>query len=303
LPADRVKAYFVGVSGGDMRAIAIQCAPCADKAANIATLDRLIPTCLDADRPALVSLPEMWSCLGADRATKLAQGESLPPPGGGEAAGPAYRFLRDTARRLRITLHGGSIGELVGDTLFNTTLVFDPEGREIGRYRKIHLFDVTTPNGQGYRESSLFGAGSEIVTCRMPATTGSHAAGITLGLTICYDLRFAELFLALRRAGADIILVPAAFTAETGRDHWEVLLRARAIETQCWIVAAATTGTHFDAAGRPRETFGHSMICDPWGRVQACAQEGEFHAAATIDMAELARVRAGMPVLEHRRLA
>jgi nitrilase len=140
----------------------------------------------------------------------------------------------------------------------------------------------------------MFGAGDRVVTCR--------AGDLTLGLTICYDLRFPELFLALRREAADVIFVPSAFTVETGRDHWEVLLRARAIETQCYVIAAATCGIHADAAGKPRETYGHSLICDPWGRVLASVAEGEGHAAAEIDMGSLAKVRAAMPVLDHRRL-
>lgn len=282
-----------------MRAIVIQCAPGANKADNIASLSAQIEAAVTGARPALVSLPEMWSCLGAGRAEKLAQSEALPPPGLTTGAGPAFRFLSDTARQLGITLHGGSIGERDGDTLFNTTLVFGPDGQETGRYRKIHLFDVTTPSGLGYRESSLFGAGTSVTTCE----TGAPDAALTLGLSICYDLRFPELYIALRRAGADVILVPSAFTVETGRDHWEILLRARAIETQCWVVAAATTGTHHDGAGRPRDTYGHSLIIDPWGTVHADAGPGVGCAEASIDAASLTRIRTAMPLLAHRRLA
>jgi nitrilase len=141
-----------------MQAIVIQSESGARKSDNIAQIGALIEAAIGSTRPALVSLPEMWSCLGADRATKLAESEHLPEPGDSQPAGPAYTFLRDTALRHGIILHGGSIGERVGDTLYNTTLVFDAEGRECARYRKIHLFDVTTPSGQGYRESSLFGA-------------------------------------------------------------------------------------------------------------------------------------------------
>ncbi len=284
-----------------MLAIAVQCQAGSVKADNIAMMDRLIGQC-GARRPGIVSLPEMWTCLGADRATKLAESEVLPParrPCGTGDCGPAYRFLSDMARRLGVTLHGGSIGERDGETLFNTTLVFGPDGEELARYRKIHLFDVVTPTGQGYRESSLFGAGDTVVTCPALAAEGD----LTLGLSVCYDLRFGELFLALRKAGADVILVPSAFTMETGRDHWEVLLRARAIETQCWIIAAATVGTHRDNAGRPRETYGHSLICDPWGVVRACLPEGEGSVAVELDRAIIDRVREAMPVLAHRRLA
>jgi nitrilase len=274
-----------------MRVSVIQIEAGADKAANIAAARALIEAAVAADRPALVSLPEMWSCLGGDRATKLAAGELLTSDA---APRSAYDFLRDTAIRHGIIVHGGSIGERDGDHLFNTTLVFGPDGRELARYRKIHLFDVTTPNGQGYRESAMFGAGDSVVTC--------EAAGMTLGLAICYDIRFPELFLALRRAGSDVIFLPAAFTAETGRDHWEVLLRARAIETQCWVVAAATTGWHRDARAQPRETFGRSMIVSPWGKVEIMLDTAPGFATADIDPAVTARVRAAMPVLEHRRL-
>ena len=275
-----------------MRAIAIQCAPGGDKQANIGELERLIEAAAGDQRPALVSLPEMWSCLGASRDHKLAQSETLPPG----TPGPAYAFLQQTARRLGITLHGGSIGERDGDTLYNTTLVFGPDGAELARYRKIHLFDATTPSGQGYRESSLFGAGSALATCRI----GPPGAELTLGLSICYDLRFPELYTGLRAAGADVIVVPSAFTVETGQAHWEILLRARAIETQCWVIAAATTGTHHDGAGRPRATYGHSLICDPWGRVAAAAGEGVGAIEAVIDPARIAAVRAAMNVEKSR---
>jgi nitrilase len=194
-----------------------------------------------------------------------------------------------------VAIHGGSIGELDGGKLYNTTVVFGPDGAELARYRKIHLFDITTPDGTGYRESATYGSGTDIVTC--------DVAGFKIGLAICYDLRFPELFLALRRAGAELIMLPAAFTVPTGRDHWEPLLRARAIETQCWLAAAATCGTHADAKGERRETYGHSLVCDPWGLVVARASDGPGWATARLDPALTARVRRDMPVLDHRRLA
>jgi nitrilase len=278
-----------------MRPAIIQFEPGADRARNIGVAADLIAQAVMAHGASLVSLPEMWSCLGGDRATKLAQAEVLPD-GDSPAPGSAYAFLQDCARRHGIIVHGGSIGERSGDTLFNTSLVFGPDGAELGRYRKIHLFDVTTPAGLGYRESALFGAGDRVVVT-------PPAGGLRLGLSICYDLRFPELYLALRQAGAEIIFVPSAFTTETGRDHWDILLRARAIETQCWIIAAATTGVHHDASGRPRTTWGHSMIIDPWGGVLASLETETGVAHATIDAAQLGRVRDAMPVLQHRRLA
>jgi nitrilase len=274
-----------------MRASVIQFEAGTDKAANIERAASLIDAAMAADHPDLISLPEMWTCLGGDRAAKHGAGETLADGAGGAA----YMFLRETARRYGLVVHGGSIGELDNGTLYNTSLLFGPDGTELARYRKIHLFDITTPSGEGYRESRLFGAGSDVVV----AETG----GIRLGPSICYDLRFPELYLALRRLGADIMFVPSAFTAETGRDHWDVLLRARAIETQSWIIAAATTGRHADAQGRPRETWGHSMIIDPWGAPRATLGAAPGFATADIDTSHVGRVREAMPVLQHRRLA
>lgn len=276
-----------------MRVTVIQMSPISDKAANIAQAQSLIGGALSAQHADLVALPEIWSCLGGDRATKFASAEILPTPG--QTGGEAYEFLRKIAVANNVHVHGGSIGELSGDRLFNTTLVFAPDGSEIARYRKIHLFDITTPDGQGYQESATYGAGSDLVTCTV--------AGIRLGLAICYDLRFSELFLALRRANVDLIMLPAAFTLSTGKDHWEVLLRARAIETQTWIAAPACTGMHREASGDARYTYGHSMIIDPWGHVVARASDGLGWASAFIDQTYMAKVRANMPVLKHRRLA
>lgn len=265
-----------------------------EKAQNVAQASRLLAAAVEADRPSIVALPEMWTCLGGDQAAKLREAEELPPPGGNASGGPAYEFLRGVARSQRIHVHGGSMAERAGERLFNTTVVFDPEGREIARYRKIHLFDIVAPDGTGYRESASFGSGAEIVTC--------EADGVRVGLAICYDVRFPELFLALRRAGADLIFLPAAFTLQTGKDHWEVLLRARAIETQCWLAAPATCGRHTDSDGGARYTYGHSLVCDPWGMVVARASDGIGWATARIDTELTARVRRNMPVLDHRKL-
>jgi predicted amidohydrolase len=278
-----------------MRISVIQMSPGADKGENIAQARRLIEAAVAADRPNLVALPEIWTCLGGDRATKFGQAEPLPEKGTNSGGGPAYEFLRGMARTHKITVHGGSIGELAGDKLFNTTVVFDQDGTEIARYRKIHLFDIVTPEGQGYRESAIYGAGADLVTTRVGETR--------MGLAICYDIRFPELFLALRRAGAELIMLPAAFTMQTGKDHWEVLIRARAIESQCYIAAPACTGKHSDGSGEARFTYGHSLICDPWGHVTARASDGTGFASARIDPALIAKIRRDMPVLEHRRLA
>ncbi len=278
-----------------MRLSVVQMNPGADKWANIDQARRLIDQTTESDHPDLISLPEMWTCLGGTRDGKFEQAEELPPPGSNQSGGPAYEFLRQTARAQRIHVHGGSMAEKAGDKLFNTTVVFSPDGIEMARYRKIHLFDIVTPDGTGYRESSTYGSGDEVVTC--------EADGVRLGLAICYDVRFPELFLALRRAGAEVVFLPSAFTLQTGKDHWETLIRARAIETQCWMAAAATWGKHLDGArNEPRFTYGHSLICDPWGHVVAKVSDGTGWATARIDVAVTERVRRDMPVLDHRKL-
>ncbi len=278
-----------------MRVSVIQMCPGHDKAANIAQAEHLIGLAA-AKQPDIVSLPEMWSCLGGGRAVKFEEAEALPPIGSGTSGGAAYEFLRSVARRHGIAVHGGSIGErgqgADAGRLFNTTVAFDCNGVETARYRKIHLFDITTPDGTGYRESATYGAGQEIVTY----VTGD----LHIGCAICYDLRFAELFLELRKAGAELIFLPSAFTVPTGRAHWEVLIRARAIENQCWIAAPATWGEHLDAKGDARATYGHSLICDPWGRVVAEVPDGMGWASAVIDSTATAKIRRDMPVLEHR---
>lgn len=280
-----------------MRVSVVQMNPGADKAANIAQASRLIDRAIEADRPDLVALPEMWTCLGGDRAAKQMEAEPLPQRNSNLPGGPAYEFLRQTARQRQIYVHGGSLGEKGaedgGTRLFNTTVVFDPQGSEVARYRKIHLFDITTPDGQGYRESASYGSGDQVVTF--------DAGDIRVGCAICYDLRFPELFLALRRAGAELIFLPSAFTVPTGRDHWDVLIRARAIENQCWIAAPATWGQHRDGAGQVRLTYGRSLVCDPWGQVVATVSDRVGWTTARIDPALAARVRRDMPVLEHRR--
>jgi predicted amidohydrolase len=278
-----------------MRVSVVQMNPGHDKAENIAQASRLIGAAVAADRPDIVSLPEVWTCLGGSRAGKFEQAEVLPPPGSNEPGGPAYEFLRGVARSQRIHVHGGSMAETDGgERLFNTTVAFGPDGQELARYRKIHLFDIVTPDGTGFRESATYGAGDAIVTYQ--------AGGVKIGCAICYDIRFPEMFLELRRAGAELIFLPSAFTLQTGKDHWETLIRARAIETQCWFAAPATWGRHLDGGSEPRFTFGHSLLCDPWGHVVAKVSDGVGWATARIDPAVTERVRRDMPVLEHRVL-
>ena len=271
-----------------MRVCAIQLAPGHDRQANVAVATRAMDDAFAAHPFDLVALPEVWSCLGGPRSGKLAAAEDFGTP---DPDGP-YAALRDFARRRGVLVHGGSILERGPDQrLFNTTVVFGRDGRELARYRKMHLFDIVTPDGTGYRESATYAPGDAVVTADL--------GDATLGLAICYDLRFPALFAALRRAGADLIALPSAFTTPTGRAHWEVLVRARAIETQCWVVAPATCGSHAGPDGAARTTYGHTLVVDPWGAVVARLGDEPGWCAADVDPAATARIRRDMPVLEH----
>jgi predicted amidohydrolase len=276
-----------------MRVSVLQMNPGANKSDNIAQARRLIQNAVEQDRPDIVSLPEVWSSLGGDRATRTANAEVLPAKGSNAPGGEAYEFLREAARAAHLYIHGGSIIEQGSEKLFNTTVVFNPDGTELARYRKMHLFDITAPDGTGYRESSSYGAGEEVVTYR--------ANGMQVGCAICYDLRFPDLFWKLREQGAELIFLPSAFTLATGKDHWEALIRGRAIETQCWFAAPATWGKHLEGKGEPRFTYGHSLVANPWGQVVAQVSDGVGWTTARIDHDVTARVRRDMPVLEHRK--
>jgi nitrilase len=255
-----------------------------NKAANLESAKRLVDAAVAADGPDLVVLPEMFAHLDTDVEAHRASAEALPD-------GETYCLLRDLASDHGIYVHGGSFLERDGDRFYNTTVVFDREGRESARYRKIHLFDVVTPDGKEYRESASVGRGSEVVTYDIE--------GACVGCSICYDLRFPELYQALARKGATVIMVPAAFTLQTGKDHWEVLLRARAIETETYVLAAAQIGAY---AGGKRATYGHSLIVDPWGHVIAKARDEVGFVTARLDLAYVESVRAKIPVAQHKVL-
>jgi len=232
----------------------------------------------------LACLPEVWPCQGSAQQVRAAA-EPVP--------GPRTERLAEIARRHGMWVHGGSVIELDEDRVFNTSVVLDREGELVARYRKIHLFDADPPGGQPSRESFLYAPGEQIVTVE---TEFGRA-----GLSICYDVRFPELYRALTAMGAVLVFVPAAFRHETGKDHWDVLLRARAIEGQCFVVASAQWGT-WGPPGRERRNHGNSLVADPWGRVVARAQEGVGVTFAQIDVGEVRRVRELLPALRHRRL-
>lgn len=258
-----------------------------DKAANLAHAEQLLRDAIEDGRPDLVALPELFTYLGGTVEGARASAEALP-------GGPAYEMLRRLAVEYKIHIHGGSLNEADGDRLFNTTLVFDPEGRQIARYRKIHMFDVVTPDGKVFQESATYTPGADIVTYSI--------GDIRIGCTICYDLRFAELFIALARAGVDVIVVPAAFTMMTGKDHWEVLLRARAIETQSYVLAPGQTGSYVEE-GVDRLNYGNSLVADPWGTVLARAQDRVGWINATLDFDYLRKIRSDLPSNKNRVLS
>lgn len=232
----------------------------------------------------LVGLPENFAFLGKEE-DKLAQAETI--------ALKAEKFLKMMAQRYQITLLGGGFPVPVGDDshqAYNTALLVDPSGREVSRYEKVHLFDVNVPDGNTYQESSTVKAGKSL-----PPIYTSEKLG-SIGLSICYDVRFPELYRYLSLKGADILFVPAAFTAYTGKDHWKVLLQARAIENTCYVIAPAQTGNNYER----RYTHGHATIVDPWGTILADAGEEPGMAIAEIDSNRLEQVRRQMPSLQHR---
>lgn len=257
-----------------------------DVLANLVQARRLLEQAA-AGGARLALLPENFAAMGRRDLAALGRSEAL-----GE--GPILPWLKQTARDLRLWIVAGTI-PLPPDgqpeaKAHACSLLFDEHGERVARYDKLHLFDVDVADSRGrYRESDDYAHGGQLVVADTPVGR--------LGLTVCYDLRFPELYGALREAGAELISAPSAFTAVTGAAHWQVLIRARAIETQCYLLAAGQGGVHPGG----RETFGHSAIVDPWGRVLAEQAQGEALLLATRDSAEQAAIRQRMPVVRHKR--
>jgi predicted amidohydrolase len=268
-----------------LRVAAVQLGSQGDVAANLAECRKRVADA--ASRGAkLVLLPENFAYMGPEEG-KGAIAERL-----GEPHGPIGAALADMARTGKITIVAGGLPERSDDSArpYNTCAVFAPTGDLVARYRKIHLFDVELTDGSTLRESSATTAGSDPVVVEIE--------GFKVGLSICYDLRFPELYRALVNLGAEVLVVPAAFTLHTGKDHWHVLLRARAIEAQCFVVAAGQSGKH----PLGRTTYGHSLVADPWGTVIAEASDGPRVVVADVERDLLDRVRSSVPSLRHRRL-
>jgi predicted amidohydrolase len=266
----------------DFLMAAAQMTSTSDRARNLDTAVRLIQQAADLGA-RLVGLPENFSFMGKEE-DRIAGAEAVD--------GPTISALREVARRREVHVVAGSIAEKIdapGKT-GNTSVLIANDGSIAAVYRKIHLFDVDIPDGARYAESKTVEPGHDVVCADTPLGK--------LGLTVCYDLRFPELYRALSTAGADILSIPSAFTLFTGKDHWEVLLRARAIENLAYVLAPAQVGRH----SATRVTFGNAMVVDPWGVVLARCPDGEGLCVAPVRRDRLTQVRRELPSLQHRKL-
>jgi len=273
-----------GASADELRVAAVQLSSQDVVAENLERVAALVARAAKAGAE-LVVLPENFAYMGSD-AGKRQAAEPLSAPDA-----PIQRAIRALARRQGVTIVAGGFPEKSDDAdrPFNTSLVIDTQGEIVAAYRKIHLFDVDLGSAGQIRESTSTTAGTETIVTSLK--------GFGVGLSICYDLRFPELYRALVDRGAEILTVPAAFTLHTGKDHWHPLLKARAIESQCYVVAAAQWGRHPEG----RMTYGHALVADPWGTVIADASDGPGLAIGAVQRTFLNDVRAKIPCLTHRR--
>ncbi len=262
---------------------AVQMTSTADRAKNVETAVRLVNEAADLGAK-LVGLPENFGYMGPEEG-RLAGAETLE--------GPTLATLREVAKRRGIFIVAGSIAEQTQNPKMtaNTSAVIADDGSIVAAYRKIHLFDVNIPDGARYAESEVVVPGDKIVVAPTPLGR--------IGLTVCYDLRFPELYRKLASLGAEVITIPSAFTLFTGKDHWEVLVRARAVENLAYVIAPAQVGRHSST----RQTFGNAMIVDPWGVVLARCADGEGVCVAPFSRPRLERVRQELPALKHRKLS
>jgi predicted amidohydrolase len=272
------------MSTWQLRVGAVQLCSTHDLSANLARCAELTAQAA-AEGAQLVVLPECFSFLGRHEGDKLPIAEAL------DGNGPVMGALRELATKHGVWMLGGGTPELVrGDNkrTYNTAVTIDPRGELMARYRKIHLFDVAIPGGAVLRESDATAPGDELVVV--------DVAGVPVGVSICYDVRFPELYRQLvKDMGAEVLVVPAAFTAHTGAAHWHLLLRARAVENQAWVVAPAQWGRH----NEKRESYGHSLVVDPWGTIVGERAEGDGVVVVTLDGAAAEKRRTQMPCLSH----
>lgn len=252
-----------------------------DKALNISKAEAMIQKAAKAKCQVAI-LPEMFNCpYEVGLFTQYA--ESYPE-------GDTFKMLAQTAARAKIVVVGGSVPEKdEHGNIYNTSFIFNEEGRLLGRHRKVHLFDVDIKGGTVFKESSILSPGQEMTIVK--------AAGLTMGVGICYDIRFPELSRLMTIAGAQILIFPAAFGMTTGPAHWELLMRSRAIDNQVFIVGAAPA----KLSGAPYQAYGHSIVVDPWGKILSMAEAEETMLVVELDLAIINKVRAELPLLKHRR--
>lgn len=263
------------------RIAAIQMVSTPSVQENVAAATRLIAAAAQQGAQ-LVLLPEYWAAMGMHERDKVALAEQI-------GNGPIQSFMASAARDYKVWLIGGTLpmASSCSDKVLNTMMVYNPAGERVTRYDKIHLFSFTKGE-ESYDEARTIVQGSEVATFDAPFGK--------VGLSVCYDLRFPELYRAM--GDCTLIVVPAAFTHTTGKAHWEILLRARAIENQCYVLAAAQGGRHVNG----RTTWGHSMLIDPWGEIKALHENGEGLAIGDIDPHHLTGIRNNLPALRHRKL-
>lgn len=265
---------------------AIQMISCQTLDDNLIAAEKLIAEAANAGAKLIV-LPENFAIMGSHETDKLKVKEV-------DGEGVIQNFLATTAKKYAVWLIGGTM-PMVGDSDYKVRaacLIYNEQGERVARYDKVHLFDVHVPDSnEVYRESDSIEAGTTPLVIDSPFGR--------LGIAVCYDLRFPEFFRNMKEMGVDILIIPAAFTYETGSAHWEILLRARAIENQCYVIASNQGGFHHSG----RRTFGHSMIIDPWGIILDCYKTGSGFASATIDLERLQKIRNTFPVLNHQRFS
>jgi deaminated glutathione amidase len=254
---------------------------------NLEEAERLMLEAVTLDRPDLIVLPEHFDWTGGTPADKRAAADLVP-------GGLAYQMVQRFAAQHGVWVHAGSLLEAVAghERIFNTTVVFDDQGREVGAYRKIHLFDITAPDGKRYCESETVASGDKLLIYEI--------GGFRVACCICYDLRFSRLFDRLASEEVDVFILPAAFTRQTGQHHWEVLCRARAIEYQAYVIACGQCGSYETPGGERRFMHGHSLVCDPWGTVIAMAGDDVSVLTASLDRERVQSVRSLIPMATHR---
>lgn len=262
-----------------MKVVLIQLNSKENKKSNLSDTEQWITKAYHTFQPDLIALPEMFTLMGGDITLKKMAAETT------SLKSETISLLQQLAIQFNVYIHGGSICEVTGDQYFNTTFVISPSGKILATYRKINLFKFNSETSQ-YYEAKLLSPGNKVVTYQI--------GNITIGCAICFDLRFGAIFQELIMRKVDVIIIPSAFTYETGQAHWEILCRARAIETQSYLLAPAQTGIHFDH-DQERRCYGHSMVVNPWGTIISELQEEVGFLSAELDFAFLRKVRERLP--------